>query len=147
MLIQLGHPQPPTPIKIDNKTATNIIHNNITQKRSKSWDMCYYWLRDQQAQNNFNFYWDRSEKNHADYWTKHFTALYHRLIRATYVLDKVQNVSVASNISMRRSIQQGCVSMGYTCPVQSDVSTHLRVGEENRSPCRVVINNCKIVFL
>ena len=44
MLIQLGHPQPPTQIKIDNETATNFIHNNITQKRSKSWDMRYYWL-------------------------------------------------------------------------------------------------------
>ena len=89
MLNQLGHPQPPTPIKIDNETATNFIHNNITQKRSKSWDMRFYWLRDQQQLNNFDFYWDRSENNHADYWTKHFTAIYHRLIRATYVLDKI----------------------------------------------------------
>ena len=89
MLNQLGHPQPPTSIKIDNETATNFIHNNITQKRSKSWDMRFYWLRDQQQLNNFDFYWDRSENNHADYWTKHFTAIYHRLIRATYVLDKI----------------------------------------------------------
>ena len=88
MLIQLGHPQPPTPIKIDNETATNFFHNNITKKRSKSWDMLYFWLRDQKAQNNFDFYWDRSENNHANYWTKHFTSLYHHLIRATYVLDK-----------------------------------------------------------
>ena len=88
MLTKLGHPQPPTPIKIDNETATNFIHNNITQRRSKSWDMRYYWLRDQQNQKKFDFYWDKSENNHGDYWTKHFTALYHRLIRATYVLDK-----------------------------------------------------------
>jgi hypothetical protein len=98
MLNQLGHPQPPTPIKMDNETATNFIHNNITQKKSKSWDMRYYWLRDQKNQNNFDFYWDRSENNHADYWTKHFTALYHRLIRATYVLDnkvnKVANMTI-----------------------------------------------------
>ena len=33
MLIQLGHPQPPTPVKTDNETSNNFIYNNITQKR------------------------------------------------------------------------------------------------------------------
>ena len=93
MFIQLSHPQPPTPIKLDNETATNFIHNNITQKRSKSWDMRYYCLRDQIDQNNLDFIWNRSENNLADYWTKHFTALYHKLIRARYVLDKVSSTS------------------------------------------------------
>jgi len=88
MLSQLEHPQPPTPVKTYNETANNFIHNNITQKRSKSWDMRYYWLRDQHNQNNFDFYWDKSENNHGDYWTKHFPAIYHRFIRATYVLDE-----------------------------------------------------------
>ena len=31
----LGHPQPPTPLKTDNTTATGFIHNNITMKKSK----------------------------------------------------------------------------------------------------------------
>ena len=44
ILIFLGHPQPPTPIKVDNSTANNFVHNNITQKRSKSWDMRFHWL-------------------------------------------------------------------------------------------------------
>lgn len=88
MLSKLGHTQPSTPVKTDNETARNFIHNNITQKRSKSWDMRYYWLRDQHNQNNFDFYWDKSENNHGDYWTKHFPAIYHRFIRATYVLDE-----------------------------------------------------------
>jgi len=88
MQSQLGHPQPPTPMKTDNETTNNFIHNNVMQKRSKSWDMRYYWLRDQHNQNNFDFYWDKSENNHGDYWTKHFPAIYHRFIRATYVLDE-----------------------------------------------------------
>ena len=46
ILIALGHPQPLTPIKVDNSTATSFVHNNITQKRSKSWDMRHHWLRD-----------------------------------------------------------------------------------------------------
>ena len=48
--------------------------------------MRYYWLRDQSQQKNCD--WDKSENNHADYWTKHFPAVYHRFIRATYVLDE-----------------------------------------------------------
>ena len=36
LLLAIGHPQPPTPINFDNSTANAFVHNNITQKRSKS---------------------------------------------------------------------------------------------------------------
>ena len=39
----LNNPQPPKLIKIDKSTAHGFIHDNIHQKRSKSWDMKYYW--------------------------------------------------------------------------------------------------------
>lgn len=52
----LGHPQPDTPVKTDNTTATGFIHNNIHQKRSKSWDMRYYWLREKQTKDQFKFF-------------------------------------------------------------------------------------------
>ena len=55
----LNHPQPPTPIKTDNSTANGFIHDNIHQKRSKSWDMRYYWLRDRKTQQQFYFFWDK----------------------------------------------------------------------------------------
>ena len=50
ILHALGHVQPPTPVKTDNSTANGFIHNNIHQKRSKSWDMRYYSLRDKTLQ-------------------------------------------------------------------------------------------------
>ena len=56
LLKALHHPQPPTPIKTDNSTAYSFIYNNIHQKRSKSWDMRYYWLRDRLAQLQFRFF-------------------------------------------------------------------------------------------
>ena len=46
----LGHKQPPTPIKSDNSTTIGFINNNIHQKRSKSWDMRFHWLRDKDIQ-------------------------------------------------------------------------------------------------
>ena len=56
ILQQFGHLQPPIYIKTDNSTVTGFVHNNIHQKKSKSWDMRYHWLRDCQTQCQFNIY-------------------------------------------------------------------------------------------
>ena len=50
ILQSLNHPQPPTPIKTDNSMAYSFVTNNIHQKKLKSWNMNYYWLRDRQTQ-------------------------------------------------------------------------------------------------
>ena len=36
ILKALNHPQPPTPLKTDNSTATGFVYDNIHQKRSKA---------------------------------------------------------------------------------------------------------------
>ena len=46
LLETIGHPQNPTSITTDNSTAHHFVYDNIHQKRSKSWDMRFYWLRD-----------------------------------------------------------------------------------------------------
>ena len=88
LLQALNHPQPPTPLKTDNSTANGFIHDNIHQKRSKTWDMRYYWLRDKILQQQFKFFWDKGKNNHADYWTKHHPAKHHRAVRPAYVQDR-----------------------------------------------------------
>ena len=55
ILYVLDHSQLPTLLKTDNSTANGFVHINIHQKRSKLWDMRYYWLRDKILQNNFIF--------------------------------------------------------------------------------------------
>ena len=57
MLQQLGHSQPSTPIILDNITTENFIKNNITQKRSISWDTKHYRLCDKHIQRKFSFIW------------------------------------------------------------------------------------------
>jgi len=86
----LNHPQPPTPIKTDNSTANGFIHNNIHQKRSKSWDMRYYWLRERQTKNQFRFFWAKGIDNNADYTTKHHATKHHLQMRREkkYVRDR-----------------------------------------------------------
>ena len=51
ILNKIGHKQPPTLLIMNNNTTEKIIKNNITQKKSKSWDMRYYWLREQNIKN------------------------------------------------------------------------------------------------
>ena len=94
MLRALDHPQPPTPIKTDNSTANGFIHNNIHQKRSKSWDMRYYWLREKNLHKELQFFWEKGKTNDADYFTKHHPAKYHRMIRPKYIQDKIPSLKI-----------------------------------------------------
>ena len=55
ILTQIGHPHLATPFIMDNTITENFLKNNITQKRSKSWDMRYYWLREQNIKQRFQF--------------------------------------------------------------------------------------------
>ena len=87
LLKALGHPQPPTPLKTDNSTAIGFAYDNITQKRSKSWDMNYYWMRDRIKDKQLHIYWDKGSNMKADYHTKHHPILHHRAVRSTYVQD------------------------------------------------------------
>ena len=87
ILTSLGHPQPTTNIITDNSTVALFANDNITQKRSKSWDMRFYWLRDKERSQHFKIIWKPSVINLADYFTKHFPAKHHREKRSKYVLD------------------------------------------------------------
>jgi hypothetical protein len=50
VLEELGHPQPPTPIHIDNTTNDGIVNNTIKQQRSGDLEMRYFWFLDGEAQ-------------------------------------------------------------------------------------------------
>ena len=86
MLQALGHAQLPTAIKTDNKTAGQFVNKTLKLKRSKSWDMRYFWLLDRVTQQQFFIYWDKGSNNHGDYFTKHWPASYHQEIRPKYIL-------------------------------------------------------------
>jgi hypothetical protein len=53
-LTELGHTQPPTPLRTDNSTANGIVNETIKQKRSKAMDMRYHWLTDRVRQKQFD---------------------------------------------------------------------------------------------
>ena len=107
LLEQLGHKQPPTPIKTDNTTALSFIHKNIRQKQSKAWDMRYFWLRDKDSQKMFCYYWKPGAENDADYFTKHHSAKHHQAQRHKFVLTPDLSLNCVTHLLSKR--RQGCV--------------------------------------
>ena len=86
VLTEMGHPQNPTQLKTDNKTANDFVHAAMRLKRSKTWDMRYHWLRQEKIRKLLNIIWDKGTNNLADYFTKHHPPAHHRIQRYKYIL-------------------------------------------------------------
>jgi hypothetical protein len=83
-LLELNHPQPPTPLQTDNSTATGIVNKTVKLKRSKAMDMRFYWVQDRVDQKQLNVYWAPGSLNLGDYVTKHHPAPHHVKMRRYY---------------------------------------------------------------
>ncbi len=108
-LTDLGHQQPPTPIKTDNSTAAGITNNTMKQRKSKAMDMRFYWLRDRTQQGQFLIYWRPGTENLADYFTKHHSASHHKDIRSTYLHQSNNDQQHAPQHAF--SALQGCINI------------------------------------
>eukprot|EP00957_Ditylum_brightwellii_P155587 11843842-Ditylum_brightwellii.AAC.1 len=86
LLEAIGHPQQPTKIKTNNKTANSFSHASMYIKRSKSWDMQWHWLREATTQKALEIFWDKGLRNGVDYFTKHHPSAHHRIKRKCYIL-------------------------------------------------------------
>ena len=80
-LVEMGHPQPPTFIQVDNATAVGFANKTIKQKWSKAIYMRFYWLQDRCNQGKFVIYWAPGADNLADYYTKHQPPSHHKKTR------------------------------------------------------------------
>jgi hypothetical protein len=45
-LSDIGYPQPPTPLSVDNKCAEGLANDTVKRRRSKAIDMRFHWIRD-----------------------------------------------------------------------------------------------------
>jgi hypothetical protein len=100
-LEEMGHPQPPTPIKTDNATAQGILTATMRPKMSKSIDKNYWWMKDKIQQGEYNLYWRSGKENWADYHTKHHPPAHHKMMRKKYL--------VANAIKLMEELR-GCVA-------------------------------------
>ena len=102
--IEMGHPQPPTPIQVDNSTAVGFANKTIKQKISKAIDMRFYWIQDRTNQGQFTIYWSPGVTNLADYHSKHHPPSHHKIMRPT-ILHAPHFVNCLAHCLMR-----GCVN-------------------------------------
>ena len=79
-LEEMGHPQPPTPVQVDNSTALGIATGTIKQRKSKAMEMWFYWIRYRINQYQFNIYWKPGSTNRGDYFTKNFPPAHHTTV-------------------------------------------------------------------
>ena len=84
-LVNLGHPQPPTPIQTDSAMAAGLLLKTMQSKCTKAMDMRFHWLKDRQQQQQFKFFWQPGSLNLGDYYTKHHPASHHQKVRPTYI--------------------------------------------------------------
>jgi hypothetical protein len=92
-LTELGHIQPPTPLRTKKSTAFGILNETIKQKQSKAMDMRYHWLTDRVLQKQFDVYWRPGRKNLIDYHTKHHSAQHHKVMRGL-ILHQANSLQV-----------------------------------------------------
>ena len=100
---EMGHPQPPTPVQVDNSTAVGFCNDKIKHRRSKAINMRFHWVKDRVKQGQFVIYWGPASQNElADYVTKHHPASHHIEMRPQFFLTQhLANVVVSQ-------LLQGC---------------------------------------
>ena len=139
----MGHVQPPTPVQVDNSTALGIATGTINQRKSKSLDMRFYWIRDRSNQDQFNIYWKPGSTNRGDYFTKHFPPGHHSTVRPSYL--HVEKYG-------KRSTLKGCVNLTLSAitlctharllkPVRMNTHKTARAYTENTQKIRMLTYN------
>jgi hypothetical protein len=107
-LAEIGCNQDATDLKTDNTTADGIINNTVQQKRSKSMDIRFYWIKDRVEQGQFNVGWAPGDTNMGDYFTKHHSPAHHKHMRPYYIHGKR---STMIRHDARLAILRGCVDI------------------------------------
>jgi hypothetical protein len=105
-LLELDHPQPPTPIHIDNTVNDGIVNNTIKCQRSRAIEMQYFWLLDGKTQTYFKFYYQPGQENLGDYASKHHMAEIHEHVRPYYAHTDKSPADLPR--ALKLSIWQGC---------------------------------------
>ena len=85
----MGHPQPSTPVHVDSKRAFGILNETFQQRKSRSMNMRFFWVRVRVKQGQFRIFWGKETNNLADYFTKHHPPTHHRQMQGTYVLNHI----------------------------------------------------------
>jgi hypothetical protein len=91
----MGHPQPVTPMQVDNSTANGILTGTVKQQRSRAMDMRFYWMKDRTQQGQFNVFWAPGRDNLA--------ATSPSIIRQLIIASCARNIYMNQNLYILES--------------------------------------------
>ena len=57
----MGHHQPPTPVVTDSATSDGFVNENIIQRKSRSTEIRFYWVRNTVRQGHYLVYWEKGK--------------------------------------------------------------------------------------
>ena len=109
ILLELGHPQPPTPVHVDNTTAVGIVNNTIKRQRSRAMEMRYFWLLDQKNNRYFKVYYQPGAESMGDYPSKAHSGAIHTHVRPYYM--HMNNSPRTLLRAHKPSSRRGCVEL------------------------------------
>ena len=130
LLEELGHHQTTTPITTDNATAHGLIRGMMMPRKSKAMDMRFHWLRCRQAQRHFDFRWECSANNKADYFSKHHPPQVHTQEQSEYLVNYCHNIFLTNTRKKAHFTQ--CVRIPQTGRLNLQGCAGKLQGETNR---------------
>jgi hypothetical protein len=124
-LTELGHIQPPTPLRTDNSTAFGILNETI-KKEIKGNGHEIPLAHRQGCQQQFDVYWRPGRENLGDYHTKHHSAQHHKDMR-NLILHQANSLQVL----------RGCVKLLPLPQPQLRARTDVRTNPSARRATRL----------
>ena len=118
-LHEMGHPQPATRSTTDNTTAHGITHRKTKQKRSKCFNMKWYWVRDRCDEKEFKVVWAPGRTNLGDCASEHHPAKHHEMMRPI-ILNKLPPGEAFKHL-------RGCAKTAPAAPRATTSSTRTPV--------------------
>ena len=106
-LTELGHPQWPTPIHVDNTTVVGIVNNTIKRQRSCAMGMRYFWLLDNDTQKYLSFHYQPGQENLGNLYMKAFNGKDTQKVTSFYVETKISPRTLVRAMTPKN--RQGCV--------------------------------------
>ena len=127
ILADLGYPQEPTTILVDNQCARDIATSSIQPKRTKSIDMRYHWIRDRVKRREFSVVWRPGIHNLADFFTKPLPVHVHQSLMPLLVTTPPTPPTLQSRARLRAAnwltISRGKKGVLISPPVASFTPT------------------------
>ena len=100
-LVELGYPQEPTTLLVDNTVAEGLATDTVNARRSKSMDVRFFWLRDRVKRAQFYIRHLKGRWNISDFFTKSLPKEKFRQFQPYIVIGVEDNIPILKRQTVR----------------------------------------------